>query len=63
MNRRHLMDTGALPDEIPGKSRNGSKLNSSRYPSISQEQKGRELIKTSYAENRRGTSEFEAWLK
>ena len=49
------MDTGDLPDEI-GKSRNGSKLNTNPYPSnMSQEQKGRELIRTSYAENRRGT--------
>ena len=58
------MDTGDLPDEI-GKSRNSSKLNTNPYPSsMSQNEKGRELIRTSYAENRRGTSkEFEAWFQ
>ena len=63
IRRRHLMDTGEAPSELTVRSSaNGSKLNSNRYPSISQEQPGRDLVRSSYAEQRRGPSEFEAWL-
>ena len=51
------MDTGDLPNEASTKSKAKT---SSRLQN--QEQKGREIIQATYSDNRRGTSDFEAWL-